>query len=177
MAVSGCGGGSSHPGLANSDIPSDLALQSSSIAFNTVAGGRGFAQPLPIPSGGSCPVAYHQVFIPAGKAGEASQGEGVAFTYPEILTIGWKCRSATQARSGYGDLAPGAHAVTGVGVEAAVLSVGDVPNQGFPHDHVYIVKWRQGNAVGALDLVGRDSDTRITPSVAESLARLEASNA
>lgn len=176
LAIASCGGSTSSR-LITAASPSFLGLQSDPAAFNTVAGGAGLAEPLPAGGGVSCAVVSHQAFIPPGQTGEAAGGEGVTFTYAEVLSIEWRCQNVAQARMGYGVLAKGATSVSGVADEAEVLSVGNEPDQGFPNDHVYMVKWRKGEFVGALQLVGPQSDGRVTPDAAESLARWEASNA
>ena len=179
VLLSGCAGG--HLGLANSDIPSDLGLQSDPSAFNLVAGGAGLVEPITVTKNTKCSLAFHGVFIPPGRSGEAAGGEGVTFTYPEVLTIEWQCPSTEIARMVFAERSSeasseGARAVAEVADEATLLSVGNEPNQGYPADRVYIVGWREGEYFGGVQLVGPQGDELVTPAVAESLARREASD-
>lgn len=138
LLLSGCAG--SHLGLASSDIPSDLGLQSDPGAFNLVAGGAGLITPRRVNESTTCSVAFYDAFIPPGRSGEAAGGEGVTFTYAEVLTIGWRCPSSQAAVMVFGGsqvLSEGGSTVTGVAEQATLLNVGNQPNQGYPDDRVF----------------------------------------
>ena len=65
--------------------------------------------------------------------------------------------------------------VSGVADEADLLDRTDDAQDGYPKSRVFIVHWRQGRRVGALELAGADGDSGISASTAEQVARHAAS--
>jgi len=155
-------------GLTNADIPSDLGVKMNASALVTVVG-VGFDAPLPIGPKATCAHLYETVFIPPRKKGEALGGEGEPLTYPEVLSIGFRCSGAPAGRLGFRALSEGRKQVGGIGDQAALFNATDT--QGYPKSRVYIVDWREGAVVGVVGVAGPTSNTRIGPGLAELLAR------
>ena len=157
--------------LTSADIPSFLGVHANPGVFTTVAGGEETVMPMPIGPHEQCPEWYHNAFVPPGRHGEAAAGEGVPITYAEVMILAWHCADLSQARLGFHLLSDSRQSVTGVSDQAAILNRTDDSNDGYPDSRVFIIDWREGQAVGALELAGPDSDKRITPALAELLAR------
>jgi hypothetical protein len=170
LALSACGGSSTPTGLTNADMSSYLDVQLNASSFNTVAGGAGFAVPLRF-GHDTCPVLYHQAFIPPGRVGEALGGEGDTISYPNILTLGYRCDDESTASTAFRSLNEHGQSVTGIGDRASLLNLGRMDTQSYPNSRVYVVAWTQGQFLGFVELAGAENDSHITPVLVERLAR------
>lgn len=92
---------------------------------------------------------------------------------PEVININRSCASTSDAQSTYSSLlsidrsvAFGGRSVAGFGNAATLFSFTIAGR-----DRTYEVAWRSGAQVGTLRIAGASSDTRITSTLAELLAR------
>jgi hypothetical protein len=171
-ALAACG--SSSTGGIIGDIPGDLGVQPYPSAFDVIAGNAGLAHPL-VGRGETCPVSYKGAFLPSGEAPEAAEGLGEPITHPELLVLAWTCPSSSVAHSFMALSNKARQSVSGVADEADILDRTDDGQDGYPKSRVFIVQWREGRGVGALELAGADGDNRISAATAELIARRAAS--
>src|SRR5665811_1534411 len=87
---------------------------------------------------------------------------------PIVLSSGVSCTSTDYAKAAFHEAAvstSGASRITGIGDEAILVDLSDVLNR------FYIVQWRDNSRGGLISAIGPPSDKRITPALAELLAR------
>jgi hypothetical protein len=158
MALSACSSPSTPGVLTQADIPSDLNMTSNS-AFASVYL-RENAAP-------RCKKTGFASFSVPGKRVDTTTNVPASAKSPEVISSSVVCPNTSDAhialRSGLST--PGARSVSGIGSEAILVNFG-IPKTGY-----YVVGWRESNRVGFVFLVGASNDKRITPALAELLAR------
>jgi len=150
---------SSRPGvLSRADIPSYLGV---SVSHSGSAG-----MLLPVAQFHGCKT-VGVVFFSASVPNEL-QGNPTVSKAPGIVSVAVSCPSVADAQKAFRTFltGTGGRSVSGLGDEARLFNVSKGGS-----DRLYIVGWRQSNQIGAVDVGGPPNDKRITPALAELLAR------
>jgi hypothetical protein len=160
LALSACSSPSSTGVLSQVDIPSYLGVQpnSSATAFEA-----SHASP---PA--HCVTTGLVLFSEPGKRVDTStRPPERTTTTPIIVSSSVSCASIADAKIGMreGGALPGTRSVTGIGDKATFTDLSDRLNRS------YVVQWRDDNRGGFIWAIGAPNDKRITPGLAEELAR------
>jgi hypothetical protein len=158
MALSACSNSSTPGVLTLADIPSYLDVTANSAA--TASEGRA------VGTTPHCTKAGVVVFtVPGWRV--PKRGLLTSANAPVVVSVDDVCVTSSDAHAGFtsdsgvGVVGP----VPGIGNEATLLDLGSGPQR------MYLVGWRKGNQFGAVGVLGSAKNDRITPALAELLAR------
>jgi hypothetical protein len=159
LALSACSSSQPPRALTQADIPSYLGVRASPTARSA-----GVLQPVARFHG--CKTVGLAVFTASVR--NELQGNPTVSKAPGIISVAVSCPSVADAEKAFRTLVTGTggRSVSGLGDEARLFNVSKRGS-----DRLYMVGWRQNNHIGAVDVGGPPHDTRITPELAELLAR------
>jgi hypothetical protein len=146
----------STPGvLTSADIPSYLGVKANPDAAASQARN---VRPAP------CKTAGIDAF--GNPAGRSNTRSGVT-PQPFVVSVSLTCDSVSQAQTAFKMIkgVSDGHDVVGIGDEARLINVTEVTQR------LCGVGWREGNQIGTVLVLGPIKDKRITPALAELLAR------
>lgn len=152
VALSACGGSPTPGVLTQAEIPSYLGVTAHPSVPSSAAG--------VVQSILHCKRVNLELFAVPGKLSRFGAS-------PVIISSLQSCATIADAKSVFPFSRGSGHAVKGIGNDAELVGNGISP-QGVRAD---LIEWRDGSHVGLILLEGPPSDKRITPALAELLAR------
>jgi hypothetical protein len=154
VALSACGGTSTPSLLTQSDVPSNLGVKSDPSAAATLE--RQDKSPP------ACKKAGTAVFGPHPLSTHLP-------TSLLVVNVDWSCTSPSTTKKAFDIFLKqlGGRMVPGIGNEAALANTGGDAE----FERSFTVDWYENTRVGALIIQGGPKDKRITPALAELLAR------
>jgi len=160
LILSACGSSPTPGVLTQSDIPSYLGvkLDLSESAYAT--------RKEPSQTGHCTKIGITVFTVPTTQVDNTTQLP-TSTKSPEVSSSSLSCRSASDAQDLVTSGVTHYHErlVSGIGNEAWLANVSQ------PGERHYVVFWRDNNDIGSVDTVGAPNDRRITPALAELLAR------
>jgi hypothetical protein len=160
VALSACGSSSTPGLLTQADIPSHLGvrLDQSESAYAT--------RIEPSQTGHCAKIGINYFDVQGTRENDTTRVPVVTKS-PEVSSSSLSCKSTSDAQDMLSDGVTHYHerSLSGIGNEAWLA------NASQPGERHYVVFWRQNNDVGSVTILGTPNDKRITPALAESLAR------